>query len=225
MFSYFGGKSRLVDLYRPPEYSYIIEPFCGSARYACKYGIDSAVWINDKYHVITDIWLWIQQASKQDVRNLPVLKVGENLQDFKQLSIAERQLLGFSINPGSAAPRNIATARSVGANGQTHRTILLKAALLQIVGKISHWKITNLDYRKVCTKQKATWFIDAPYQIRRANYAATVVDYGELRDWVLAKQGQIIVCEKDSANWLDFDPLTTQSGQNGIIQTEVVYYG
>lgn len=82
-------------------------------------------------------------------------------------------------------------------------------------GKIGHWKITNLDYRKVTTKQKATWFVDAPYQFRRSNYMATVIDFDELRDWVLAKRGQIIVCEKSSANWLPFTPLATQQGTSG----------
>jgi hypothetical protein len=226
MFSYFGGKSRLVDLYRPPEHGLIIEPFCGSARYACKYGIENSVWINDKFGTITDIWLWIQQATKKDIQSLPVLKVGERLSDFKQLSGPEKYLLGFSINPGSTSPRDVTTARSVGGGKQTHRVVLLKRNLLTLVGKIDHWKITNLDYRKVKTPHLATWFIDAPYQFRRSNYEATVLSYKELGDWVLSKRGQIIVCEKSSANWLPFEYLATQAGQGGeSVQEEVVYYG
>lgn len=38
MWSYYGSKTKLVDLYPPPKTDKIIEPFCGSAKYSLKYG-------------------------------------------------------------------------------------------------------------------------------------------------------------------------------------------
>ena len=51
MFSYYGSKSKVVDLYPRPKFDKIIEPFAGSARYALKY-FDRDVLLVDKYEVI-----------------------------------------------------------------------------------------------------------------------------------------------------------------------------
>ncbi|KKK76293.1 hypothetical protein LCGC14_2865080, partial [marine sediment metagenome] len=37
MWPYFGSKQSLVKYYPAPEYSDIIEPFAGSAKYSLKY--------------------------------------------------------------------------------------------------------------------------------------------------------------------------------------------
>lgn len=51
MFSYYGSKSKLVNLYPEPLHDTIIEPFAGSARYSLKY------WDKDIYLIEKDITL------------------------------------------------------------------------------------------------------------------------------------------------------------------------
>ena len=50
MWSYYGGKSKVVDYYPTPKQSKIIEPFAGSARYALKW-FDRDVLLVDKFDI------------------------------------------------------------------------------------------------------------------------------------------------------------------------------
>lgn len=205
-FSYFGSKSNIVHLYPPPSYQTVIEPFCGSARYACRY-YNRDVWINDVYPVIYRIWKWIQGASKQDVRTLPELKPSEDLRDFKQLSDVERELMGFAVCGGVASPRNKFTsnaARRLLTSG-TGAIVQLKNNLLRLVGNIGHWKITNLDYKDI-SSQEATWFVDPPYQGMGNHYihGNDAIDYQDLGTWCKNLLGQVVVCEYQDASWLPF---------------------
>lgn len=158
MFSYYGSKSKLVHLYPRPLYPRIIEPFCGSARYALKYWKHD-VWINDVSPTIYGIWKWIQQASKDDIRKLPELKKGESLKDIKWLSQPERDLLGFCTSLGCSSPTYVST----GWASQVKFIGIMKRKALTYVGRIRHWSITNLSYEEI-TAEQATWFIDPPYQ-------------------------------------------------------------
>jgi len=62
MWSYYGSKSKVVDLYPPPKQDKIIEPFAGSARYALKW-FDRDILLVDKYPVIVD-FMELLKASK-----------------------------------------------------------------------------------------------------------------------------------------------------------------
>ena len=59
-------KSRIVDVYPPPKFDKVIEPFAGSARYALKYW-QKEVLLVDKYDVITDIWTYLINATEKDI--------------------------------------------------------------------------------------------------------------------------------------------------------------
>ena len=58
MWSYYGSKSKVVDLYPPPKFDKIIEPFAGSARYALKW-FERDILLIDKYDVIIDLWNYL----------------------------------------------------------------------------------------------------------------------------------------------------------------------
>lgn len=88
MFSYYGSKSRVVDLYEPPKYGVIIEPFAGSARYSLKY-FDREIELYDTYSVVTDIWKWLQSCSEKDILSLPKLTKGAKISEMN-LSKEER---------------------------------------------------------------------------------------------------------------------------------------
>lgn len=209
-FNYFGRKGRnLIRLYPPPSCDYIIEPFAGSARYSLKYGLEQVfnktrkVWINDKWKVIYDVWIWIQNATVQDIRNLPnVIQEGKSLYDYKTLSEAEINLLGFCLAINPAAPIKKTTSFS-----KTNDCVsLLKNNLIKICGRLKHWKITNLDYKDM-PNEEATWFVDPPYQHYSKYYKLKDIDYSHLRDWCLSRKGELIVCEGTGADWLDFKVL------------------
>ena len=67
------------------------------------------------------------------------------------------------------------------------------------------WEIRCGEYHQLDDVGEATWFIDPPYQATGRYYMVnTVEDYAALRDWTLARSGQLIVCERSGANWLPF---------------------
>lgn len=216
MFSYFGSKSEIIDLYPPPEYATIIEPFCGSARYACKWGLDpdKDVWINDLYGPIYRIWKWIQQATLADIEALPELSAGDDLRVLQGMPIAIRDLLGFCVGRGRNSPGQVMTGWGA-VDNEIGRT---KNRLRPLVGKISHWRITQLDYRQVKVKYPALYFVDPPYQRRKCDYVLKTPSdfYTKCGDYCRSLRGRVIVCEGAGADWLPFSPLVSQMGQRRV---------
>jgi hypothetical protein len=50
----------------------------------------------------------------------------------------------------------------------------------------------------------ATWFIDPPYVDGGKSYRYSEIDYPKLAAWCLRLRGQVIVCERQGADWLPF---------------------
>ena len=229
MFSYYGSKSKIIHRYPMPKFERIMEPFAGSARYACLYYARD-VWINDKYEVIYRIWKWIQSASWNDVKSLPDLDKGDDLRNIKSLSDDERLLMGFLVANGVCNPNNIVTGRGAGfGKGAKHESIppvrSFKLNIKRMIGRIGHWKITCLDYDRL-PNLKATWFIDPPYQVGGNRYKVNGVDYTHLLDWIKRRRGETITCENSQCTWLDrYDNLVTIQGSQQTFTTEVIRYG
>lgn len=198
MFSYYGSKSKIVNLYPSPKFDRIIEPFAGSARYSLKYW-DRDILLVDKYQVIVDVWHYLQQASEKDILGLPAIKHGQKISDFR-LSEIEAAFLGFIIARGQGMPR-----QSPG----TYYNLDTKKTLKQIAGqlyKIRRWQIVFGDYSDT-VNHTATWFVDPPYQrVGGHNYkhGADEIDYSVLAAWCEVRRGQVIVCENTTADWLPF---------------------
>lgn len=206
MFSYYGSKSKVVDLYPSPKYGKIIEPFAGSARYSLKY-FDRDVLLVDKYQVIVDVWHYLQQASEADILGLPRPKVGESLENYN-LSSAERNLLGFLIVAGVSTPgKRVASFEGIGLNRHALEDIA------KSLYKIRHWTIIQDDYRNI-PNQEATWFIDPPYQYGGEHYkeSSKALNFQELAGWCQSRNGHVIVCENTKANWLPFYPMREMVG-------------
>jgi site-specific DNA-adenine methylase len=206
-FSYFGSKSKVCHLYPPADHRRVFEPFCGSARYALRF-YRRDVWINDLFPDVYKAWKWIVAASKEEIRGLPDLKVGESLKDHKYLSEEEMCVLGFTVNAGAATRHYQLTHR---ARGNIRR---LKAHLLRLQGRLAHWKVTNLSYDQL-PDVEASWYIDPPYQKMdkgasdksRYVFGSEKIDYAVLGRWCLSRRGQVIVCEGRGADWLPFRKL------------------
>ena len=174
MFSYYGSKSKIVQYYPLPIYNTIIEPFAGSARYSLRYYWNK-VELNDKYDVIYKIWKYlINDATKDSINNLPEMKHGDRLPDW--LGESEKYLMGLQIGSGGYEPRNMCSPWAEEKNEITK----LKKKMLKLCPKIKHWKIGNKDYRDL-DNQKATWFIDPPYQVGGSYYKENKINYEELR--------------------------------------------
>jgi site-specific DNA-adenine methylase len=212
LFSYYGTKRRLAKFYPPPKYDRIIEPFCGAAQYSL-YGDNwkKEVILFDAYKVITDLWLYLIQASKKDILSLPDVNIGDNLNDFKQLSDVEKSLIGFSINTASAMPKKTVMKRSIWNKD--------KIRIAENIYKVKHWTIGQRDWRDLAKinwgNVKATWYIDPPYQFGGKYYRLnnSLINYFDLSEWCKSRDGQVIVCENTKATWMDFKPLVELNGQ------------
>ncbi len=207
MFSYYGTKKALAKHYPKPEYGTIIEPFCGAAQYSL-YGDNwkKEVILYDKYHKVTEVWLYLIQANKKDILSLPDLSEGDNVDSFTQLSDVEKWLIGFCINPASAVPKKTTRARS--------RWNKNKLEIAENLYKVQHWLVGTRDYRDI-PNITATWYIDPPYQFGGQYYAINNknINYWDLGEWCKSREGQVIVCENTKASWLDFKPLVELNGQ------------
>lgn len=217
MFSYYGSKSKLVNLYPPPRYGKIIEPFAGSARYALKY-FDRDILLVDAYDAVIRMWKYLQQASEKDILHLPSLTYKQSTDDVKWLSDDERLLLGFMCARGMRRPVKIV---------QQYSDIEKdKRRIAGHLHKIRHWVIQLGVYQDI-PNQDVTWFIDPPYQaVGKAGYnvqeRGLKVDYDFLSEWCRSRQGQAVVCEITSADWLPFTPIKTMRGQK-LTTTEAIW--
>lgn len=202
MFRYFGAKKFLSEYYPPPRFGNIIEPFAGSAQYSLKY-YDRDVTLIDKYEKIVNVWKWLQRCSVNDILRLPKFKNGEQLEDIQFLCQEERDYMGFLIRYGNVRPAKTVSSTMLMRRPNSiafHLDVAAKSLF-----KIKHWRVIHGDYREV-ENVNATWFIDPPYQRGGANYKCSGkdIDYSALARWCDERQGQIIVCENDGANWLPF---------------------
>jgi site-specific DNA-adenine methylase len=220
MWGYYGSKSKIIDSYPAPLHDKLIEPFAGTAQYALKYH-DKDITIVDKYEVITRIWQWLQKCSPSDITGLPRLKCGENVDDFKWDCEEAKWLVGFIITGAPSQPKKTASRWKtvIRPNTQDYKLKMISENLY----KIRHWKIINGEYTDLAN-EKATWFIDPPYQYGGQYYrhGNKNIDFVKLADWCRSRQGQVIVCENSKADWMSFKPLVGMRG-NRFKTMECIY--
>lgn len=203
MFSYYGSKSKVIDLYPSPRYDRIIEPFAGSARYSLKW-FDRDILLIDKYEVIIKIWHYLQQASPKDILGLPEPEYKDNIRSYN-LSEGELLLLSFLTARGVQTPKYIVQKFSDIAEA--------KKNIASQLFKVRHWVIKFGSYEDVVSEE-ATWFIDPPYQTGGEYYRVNNADinYSQLAWWCKSRQGQVIVCENTKADWLPFWSISSMNG-------------
>lgn len=208
MWYYYGAKLKLVDKYPKPLHKRIIEPFAGSAQYSLKYW-DNDVLLIDKYDVIIRIWKWLQKCSPNDIIKLPVINLGQNVNDFKWDCEEAKWLVGFNLAMGAFEPRNKPTKWTT-----TERPLRQGNKLKLIANslyKIKHWNFVCGEYNCV-DNVEATWFIDPPYMKGGQYYKYHDINYLELGEWTKTRKGQVIACGNSSDNWLPFVPIGNLSG-------------
>ena len=160
----------------------------------------------DCYDVIIDIWNYLIQATEKDILALPELERGDKVPSF--LTKTEQSLVGFMVNRGSPYPKNIYTTWAARDKEITRH----KNRIIKLLPKIRHWR-TQLGSYKDVENQQATYYVDPPYFNAGKFYVHNSVDYEDLSNWCRTRQGQVIVCENEGAEWLDFKPLCATHGQ------------
>jgi hypothetical protein len=188
-------------LYDPPKYPVIVEPFAGSARYALEYW-QNEVKLYDLSEYVVKVWEYLMQATEDEVLALPDVPSKVHLDNYTQLSDAEKYLIGFHLCRGKAVPRKVGH----GLNSWSKDKVRIASQLY----KIRHWSIEQASYTDI-PNIKATYFIDPPYkatQERKGNsdrYKHGSLDYEALGEWIKSRQGQVIACEGSGADYLPFE--------------------
>lgn len=217
MFYYLGRKKRVASQYPEPAFATIVEPFAGSAAYA----LHGDRWklrvvINDLNPDVVGVWRYLQAASAKDILALPDFQHRDRLSDVASLTEDERWLIAFHINPGANQRSDVVTKFNRWAAGKRYIAANLH--------KIKHWEIRCGEFHEL-EDLEATWFVDPPYQATGKYYTTnTVTDYDALREWALARRGQMIVCERAGATWLPFKPLGKPIDICGKKKTQEVVY-
>ncbi len=221
MWPYLGSKGKIINMYPAPDprYDTIVEPFAGSARYALRY-FEYNVILVDADPLVIDVWNYLIGASEKDILSLPILDRRERLSDYKSLTAAERALIGWCRSRGSDKRPRTGVAGNLDSWEQDQKRIATN------LYKIKHWKAINATYDCI-GDYKVNWFIDPPYQKggEQYQYSIPIMAYHDLGLWCLARQGQVIVCEHNSANWLPFKRLSHLPSQGQkYANMELIYF-
>ena len=208
IFSFYGGKSKIVNCYHPPKYGKIIEPFAGAAAYAWRWH-DREVWINDQDPRIYALWRFLlsPDALAMVREYVPlVVKAGQKIAELLPEDAPEglRELMRAEANQGTQGATGVHD--QITSMGARCWNILPKMEV--VIPAIAHWVVTNLPHEKVEFTDPATWFIDPPYNNAAGRrYRVQVGDYDQLAQYCQSRPGQVIVCENMGATWLPFAPL------------------
>lgn len=219
-FSYYGSKVGLSKNYPAPEFKSIVEPFAGSAGYACRYP-DLDVRLFDVDPVIAGIWQFLIRATAADILALPL-----DPAEINKVTNAESDLIRFwwrraGVNPcGKPVPWMRSGKYPWSFWGEKTR-----ARIAAQVHRVNHWSCDLASYQ-FAPPLRATWFIDPPYQVQGRKYihGSRAIDYAALALWVKSLPGQKIVCEAPGAVWLPFRPLfENHTVRCRKFSTEMVY--
>lgn len=209
-------------MYPPPLHDHIIELFAGSAGYALQW-YDRAVTLLDIDEVIVGIWQYLIKVKPSELLRLPLLTKTQSVNDVIWPCEEAKHLAGFWLNMSNTYPCDHMSPWTARSDSSRWSRALLEY-LATVVEKIRHWHVIHGDYTDA-PGGKATRFADPPYQGskgRKYRYGSDKINYSALGQWCLAQDDQLIVCEGQGANWLPFEPLTTQWGSKGFSK-EVVY--
>lgn len=215
-FVYYGGKKGSAHRYPPPAFGTIIEPFAGSAGYALAWAKRSTrVILVEKNPGIVALWRRLQAPdAADDLRNVTAIR-GDRADPF----------VAFTGGGSGAFTTSVVTSRGARDWDDARQRIL------RVLPLIRGWEIIEGDYTDA-PDVRGTWFCDPPYCPRDGRtpgdvYGAATIDYPALGVWCRARQGQVIVCEQQGADWLPFRPLYVQWPASGkgehVPRVEVVW--
>lgn len=218
-FGYYGGKWRdALRNYPPPKHDLIVEPFAGSAGYALRYP-EKKVVLCELDPQIAAVWRYLLSVRPKEILDIPDVPLDGSVDDL-QICEEAKWLVGLWLNRAVARPRKAPSKwmrikiRPGSFWGDRVRTTIATQ-----LNTIRHWRLIEGDYTSYERKGLATWFIDPPYQTagQHYHYGSQDIDFEKLAAWCRKREGQVIVCENEGADWLPFKSLdsvkTTRSGR------------
>jgi site-specific DNA-adenine methylase len=220
-FPYFGSKWKLAPKYPEPLHETIVEPFAGSACYSLFYP-EKKIVLNDLNPFIVGIWRYLIDTPEDEILRLPLLKSG---QDLRELDIPQgaQWLIGIWIFSGIPHMRYVTYKSQESINARAAKSMTwgdpVKRRIVEQQECIRHWKVSETDYRDL-SQETVTWFVDPPYQVAGKGYKFQP-DFRSMGDWCRSLPGQVIVCEQEGADWMDFRPFREIQGGAGIYRKSV----
>jgi len=172
-------------------------------------GVGCDVVLVDANPIICGIWRWLIAASPDDVLAVGDIPDGGTVDDIDAPQEA-RWLAGFWCNSAATAPRKTRSRFAAWADrgqGWGGWGATARQRIAEQVPLIKRWTVIQGDYT-AAPDVRATWFVDPPYRNRAGSYyPCQPADFGALGDWCRTRQGLVIACENDGADWLPFRPL------------------
>lgn len=205
---YYGGKWRSAPRYPGPVFDTVVEPFAGAAGYACRHYRRDVVLV-DRSPIIAGIWRYLIAESAESILALPDIPEGGTVDDMDAPQEA-RWLAGFWCDNGVAAPRKSPSkwAREHGAEATSWSgwSWKVRQRVASQVDHIRHWRVIEGEYHDA-PDVMGTWFVDPPYSTPAGMcYKEQPESFAALGEWCRSRQGQVIVCEQEGADWLPFEP-------------------
>lgn len=214
-FTYYGGKWRIAPRYPAPAFDRIVEPFAGSAGYSLRHPEHSVVLYDLNEHV-AGTWDYLINVSPDEIRALPLLS--DDWNDVNELDLHQeaRWLIGWWLNKGTARPSRTPSkwVRTATSAGENYWGAGVRERIASQVEYIRHWQIFHASY-ETAPNEAATWYVDPPYQKAGKAYPNRDVDFPALAQWCRTREGQVLVCENDGADWLPFKPLVKAKATAG----------
>lgn len=210
-FSYFGSKYRIAPKYPKPKYDTIIEPFAGSAGYSLHYAERKIILI-DLNPIVIRLWQYLISVSEEEIVSLPA-KV-QHVEEIHHLQQEAQWLIQFWLTKGTGYPRKTLTKWAREDNVSVYCwSEKCRDRIASQLQYIRHWKAFCWRYYEYYSDKEATYFLDPPYQHQISKeYTFRDINYEHLSYWCKTRKGQVIVCEKEGANWLPFRYLTSTNG-------------
>jgi hypothetical protein len=196
----------LARYYPTPKFNTIIEPFSGSAAYTCFHLLKdpelNAI-LCDKDDNVAEAWDFLLKCSEDDIINYPKPKIGEYAYDFL--------IKTCSVSNASSKCIKMKYTERIDEVFEIQKRRILK--FLNIRSRIifKHGEYSDLE------NIEGTWFIDPPYQVLTTSntpfsngdgYSKDCgtcnINFQKLANYCKERKGQVIVCEKEGANWLPF---------------------
>ena len=222
LFPYFGAKWRSAKHYPVPQYGSVVELFAGGGGYSLNYH-ERAIALYDTSPHVAAAWKFLLDASVQPQR---IHDLVSPVRSVEEIPDEAQALVGFWLNPGSAVPKRSASSRAnpdaaLYSAGSVWSPKTRDRLAVQVT-KVCHWTFLCRDWREVSASlldvAPCTVFVDPPYQAKGVYYTGRrwiSEDYRALADRCMALKAvghQVIVCERQGADWLPFEPLHTYHG-------------
>lgn len=205
LFKYFGSKWQTAKHHPAPIYDTIIEPFAGSACYACHYP-EREVILFDKDPDVVALWQWLISADPAEIMSLPVESLVQG-QDLRELGLSDGSALLIRHWQRSCSTQSWTVSSRNNKSGQWDRSAQRQVAAN--VQRIRHWNAFCVPFEELPDCQ-ATWFCDPPYQhVHGYKHTRKAIDFQQLAHFCATRSGQVVVCEQQGADWLPFEHFRT----------------